>query len=113
MVNRALPRFAQVCLLLTISSYLLGCQGMQQSSTTSNPPSTLTPSDLQGVLMWKGDSSASGLFGAETTLTPSNVNVNQFGKVATFQADGMVMAHQRSRHGHVWTPRCGHHRDRA
>ncbi len=42
--------------------------------------------------MWKGDSSESGLYAAETTLTPANVNVNQFGRVASFQADGIVMA---------------------
>ena len=59
-MNRPLPQFAEVCLLMAISSYFLGCQGMQQSSTTTNPPSTLTPSDLQGVLMLKVDSSASG-----------------------------------------------------
>jgi hypothetical protein len=92
MRNRPLPRFAQVCLLLTISSYFLGCQGMQQSSTTTTPPSAPPPSNLQGVLMWKGDPSASGSYGTETSLTPANVNVNQFGKLAAFQADGMVMA---------------------
>jgi hypothetical protein len=28
----------------------------------------------------------------ETTLTPANVNVNQFGRAGSFQADGIVMA---------------------
>jgi hypothetical protein len=47
---------------------------------------------LKGVLMWKGDSSESGLYGAEATLTPANVNVNHFGRIGSFQADGIVMA---------------------
>ena len=60
----------------------------------NQPPAVSPPSDpqLTGVLMWKGDSSESGLYAAETTLTPANVNVNQFGRVASFQADGIVMA---------------------
>lgn len=42
--------------------------------------------------MWKGDASQSGLYASETTLTPANVNVNQFGKLASFTADGLLMA---------------------
>ena len=42
--------------------------------------------------MWKGDPSAKGLYAGETTLTTSNVNVNQFGQKGIFQADGIVMA---------------------
>jgi hypothetical protein len=42
--------------------------------------------------MWKGDSSAKGLYGSESTLTPAQVNVNQFGRLGTFQADGLLMA---------------------
>ena len=42
--------------------------------------------------MWKGGPSESGLYGSETMLTPTNVNVNGFGKLGEFQADGIVMA---------------------
>jgi hypothetical protein len=42
--------------------------------------------------MWKGDSSTAGLYSNETTLTPTSVNVSQFGKLGSFQADGIVMA---------------------
>ena len=41
--------------------------------------------------MWKGDPSETGLYSAETTLTTANVNVSQFGKWGSFQADGIVM----------------------
>jgi hypothetical protein len=40
--------------------------------------------------MWKGDTSAKGLYD-EATLTTANVNVNQFGKLGSFTADGIVM----------------------
>ena len=42
--------------------------------------------------MWKGDPSETGLYSNETTLTPANVNVSQFGRLGSFQADGIVMA---------------------
>ena len=41
--------------------------------------------------MWKGDPSETGLYSNETSLTPANVNVSQFGKLGSFQADGIVM----------------------
>jgi hypothetical protein len=41
--------------------------------------------------MWKGDSSETGLYSNETTLTPANVNVSQFGRWGSFAADGIVM----------------------
>jgi len=41
--------------------------------------------------MWKGDPSETGLYATETTLTPANVNVSQFGRLGSFQADGIVM----------------------
>jgi len=44
------------------------------------------------VLLWKGDISGKGLYANETTLTPTLVNVNQFGKLGTFQADGLLAA---------------------
>jgi hypothetical protein len=42
--------------------------------------------------MWKGDPNGAGTYDTETNLTPDKVNVNQFGRVATFKADGIVMA---------------------
>lgn len=42
--------------------------------------------------MWKGDASAKGLYANESTLTPAQVNVNQFGRAGTFQADGLLVA---------------------
>ena len=47
---------------------------------------------LQGVLMWKRNSSHSGLYSSETMLTPLNVTAAQFGKLADFTVDGIVMA---------------------
>lgn len=56
---------------------------------TTNPP----PNDqLSGSLTWKGDISRSGNYSSETTLTTTNVNVNQFGKLGSFQGDGLPAA---------------------
>ena len=95
MDNGRLPRLIHSFILLLIALFVVSCQGTNQLPPAANqPPPVNPPSDpqLTGVLMWKGDSSESGLYAAETTLTPANVNVNQFGRVASFQADGIVMA---------------------
>ncbi len=42
--------------------------------------------------MWKGDPSGIGLYGSESTLTPTNVNPSGFGMLGQFQADGLIMA---------------------
>jgi hypothetical protein len=52
---------------------------------------TVTAS-VNGVLQWKGDASASGLYSHETTLMPTNVNVTQFGRRGSFKADGLLIA---------------------
>ncbi len=56
------------------------------------PPPPPPSSNFTGVLMWKGDNSKSGVYSNETKLTPDNVNVNQFGKLESFQADGIPIA---------------------
>jgi hypothetical protein len=47
---------------------------------------------VSGVLQWKGDASASGLYSHETTLMPTNMNVTQFGRRGSFKTDGLVIA---------------------
>ncbi len=88
-----------MCLLLA------GCQGIKGSATTPGASPTPTPaptpiatptptsaSAVNGVLKWKGDISGKGLYNQETVLTPANVNVAGFGKVGTFETDGLVVA---------------------
>lgn len=81
-------------ILLFIGLFVLSCQSMHQPplETVTSPVKTPSDANLKGVLMWKGDSSESGLYGTEATLTPANVNVNQFGRIGSFQADGILMA---------------------
>lgn len=55
---------------------------------TNPPPSN----ELSGSLTWKGDSSRSGNYSSETTLTLTNVNASQFGKLGSFQGDGLPAA---------------------
>jgi hypothetical protein len=42
--------------------------------------------------MWKADPSGAGTYASETHLKPLNVNVSQFGRIATFPTDGIIMA---------------------
>ena len=81
------------CFLLTGYLFLLGCGGIQGSSAGGGGGATPTPTPgaFNGVLTWKGDLSRKGLYN-ETSLTPANVNTTQFGKLATFRADGLLIA---------------------
>ncbi len=56
------------------------------------PPPPVSPSGLQGVLMWKGDATGMGLNSKESKLTPVNVNVTAFGRIAAYPVDGFVVA---------------------
>ena len=79
-------RWTSLGVLVSFSAGFLSCAGVSPSKPDPPPVASFT-----GVLMWKGDSSGSGLYSSETTLTPANVNVNQFGRLGSFQADGIVM----------------------
>ena len=84
-----LPRLARfVCVCATV--YLVSCQGVLPPVPAPVPQKKTN--GFGGVLMWKGDPSESGNYSSETTLTPANVNPSQFGRIGTFQADGIVMA---------------------
>lgn len=87
-------RFAAICSLALVA-FTLSCGGGSQSTSSPTPgpgDSSTPPTQAEGVFMWKGDSSASGTYATESVLTPAKVNVSTFGKVALFQADGLVIA---------------------
>src|SRR5919205_981527 len=88
MEKRPLPRLAHSLPLLLTALFVLSCQGTHQPDPVGKTPQ----GKFKGVLMWKGDPSENGLYANEITLTTANVNVNQFGRVGHFQADGIVMA---------------------
>ena len=78
---------------LLIWSLAVGCgQGTSNESDDPNQNPSTGAGGLQGVLMWKGDTSGAGLYGSETKLTPQNVNPQQFGLRARFEVDGYVVA---------------------
>ena len=77
----------------------MSCVGIVPSATggggggpVSDPPPGSSNAQLSGVLTWKGDNSRSGNYSNETTLTPANVNANQFGKLGSFQGDATPIA---------------------
>jgi hypothetical protein len=90
--NKAL---LSVISLLVITCFLAGCAGLQASGgpgpSPTPTPTVVTTGSISGVLMWKGDVSRKGLYN-ETALTPANVNTAQFGKLATFHTDGLLIA---------------------
>jgi hypothetical protein len=53
--------------------------------------SRLAPANVD-VLTWHYDNMLSGYNGQETILTPSNVNVNSFGRLISYPTDGYVYA---------------------
>lgn len=88
MCRTPLPTAVCVSLLLTLAMYLVNCGGSPSSDQSGNGGGTT----VSGVSMWKGDPSEKGLYPNETTLTPGNVNVTQFGRLGSFQADGLLVA---------------------
>src|SRR5689334_17386840 len=91
MKKRALLPTGQICLVFAVACLLVNCQGMHQATTPPSTVSLVPTPNFTGVLMWKGSPSGNGLFANETKLTPSNVNVSQFGKLGEFKTDAMVM----------------------
>lgn len=67
---------------------MVGCGGGTSSQPSgpstppTNPPPPPPPPSISGVLRYKGDLAGTGANLSETVLTPLNVNVNTFGRVA-------------------------------
>jgi len=57
-------------------------------SASSTVTVTSSTSTLTGVFTFHYDNQRTGAYTAETSLTPANVNVNQFGKLFTYNLDG-------------------------
>lgn len=78
--------------LLAVLLAVNGCGGVGGSTNSSRDNNKPSAALVSGVLMWKGDSSGSGLYANETTLTPASVSSGGFGKIAEIPVDGMIMA---------------------
>jgi len=85
-VSRGMTMIATV--VATLSCGGGGTAGDGSGGGLPPPPN----SQFSGVLTWKGNTTGNGVYSSETTLTPANVNVNQFGKLGSFQADGLAEA---------------------
>jgi hypothetical protein len=61
-------------------------------ATNGSTKLTVTPAGVAAVTTYHYDNGRTGQNTSETTLTPSNVNVNQFGKLFALPVDGQVYA---------------------
>src|SRR4051794_2022752 len=108
-MSKSIMRLIHPSLVFTTILALVSCVGMTGSSagggtgggtggggtgggTGGGGGGTPPPGVLSGVLTWKGDNSRGGSYSTETTLTPGNINVNQFGKIGSFQGDALPAA---------------------
>jgi hypothetical protein len=85
-------RIAVLSVLFLLAIVFLSCGGGPSSGGGGDPGGPPTGANYSGVLQWKGGSSGNGLYSNETSLTPSNVNPTQFGKLGEFQTDGLIAA---------------------
>src|SRR3954451_6773245 len=91
-------RHLPAALALSLVFILVSCGGNKESTSSApgggiNPPPPPGPSITPvAVTTYHNDLSRTGLNRQETLLTPANVNVNQFGKKASFSVDGQVYA---------------------
>jgi hypothetical protein len=87
----ALPQGSAVVAPSATTTYTATATAPDGTLTKQTAGVTVTGS-VNGVLQWKGDGSASGLYSHETTLMPTNVNVTQFGRRGSFKTDGLLIA---------------------
>lgn len=90
-MQRYLP-VVVLLLILPLPMMYLSCVGLTSGKAQPDPGEPVPTETFSGVLMWKGDASGNGLYANEVNLTPGNVNAAQFGRLGSFQADGLLAA---------------------
>lgn len=92
-MQRCLP-FVALLLILPFLVIYLSCVGLTGQAQPSDPnqPVPIPQETSSGVLMWKGDPTGAGLYANEVNLTPGNVNPDHFGRLGSFQTDGLLIA---------------------
>ena len=85
--------FFGLCTLFVVALIIAcGGSGKQSTNPNPNPPSTPPSQTSNDVLTWHNDNARTGLSSHETSLTPTNVNMNSFGKLFVISVDGKVDA---------------------
>ncbi len=69
-----------------------GSTTIQAAYAGVNGSTTLNVVPFAGVLTFHNDNLRTGVNATETVLTPANVNVSKFGKVASYSVDGRIYA---------------------
>src|ERR1051326_6260492 len=102
MQKRLLKSIHPTVVLIMVLS-LVSCVGMAPTTDPGGsnngggggnaPPPPPPPSDaFSGSLTWKGNVSRNGNYSSETKLTTTNVSASSFGKLGSFQMDGLPVA---------------------
>ncbi len=98
-LSRFMPRLVASLVLTLLVGLVSGLPGtaLAAGHASAQPVAALVgqrpaASDGPAVLTFKYDNKRSGSNPSETSLTTENVNVNQFGRQATFDVDGQIYA---------------------
>lgn len=73
-------------------AHTIGATSQQFSSATVTSQVTVVDVSQSAVLTYHNDDRRDGAYTQEVTLTPSNVNSNQFGKLISYPVDGQIYA---------------------
>lgn len=73
-------------------AHTIGATSAQFTSATATSQVTIVNVSQSAVLTYHNDDARDGAYTQEVTLTPSNVNSNQFGKLLSYPVDGQIYA---------------------
>lgn len=73
-------------------AHMIGASSDQYSSVTATSQVTIVNVSQSAVLTYHNDDKRDGAYTQEVTLTPANVNPNQFGKLLSYPVDGQIYA---------------------
>ena len=73
-----------------LGSHVIGAASVADTSATVSSRLTVVDAEQTAVLTYHNDDARDGAYQQEVTLTPANVNSNQFGKIVAYPVDGQI-----------------------